>query len=274
MATFKETQARFGPYFFGVGEAGGGAPAPSSPSGFANAPSITNSTPTTIGGFLSQGLGFGPNSGFAGKATTTGANLGLNIGLNALGIPGLAMTGPINAMLSLSQLAHRMGLQGQDTSGMMGLTQGNIDAALGVAQGSGPHVSQNITQGTGLTAGQLASLANAARGIDAGLITGQNANPDPNANPDAGLVAAGAGPSGPTSDGGNTGIGLGDAGIGIGLGDAYHKGGPVNKSGSARLLKKEYVVNPKAAQLHRTLLEAINKGASRAELAAMMKAGR
>lgn len=71
--------------------------------------------------------------------------------------------------------------------------------------------------------------------------------------------------------------GEGDAGD---SGDGFHRGGPVTKGPPrgperrARLLEGEYVVNPKAAKLRRTLLDAINRGASKSTLAQLVKAGR
>lgn len=273
---FAQGQKSYGPYFFGVG---GGDAAPSSTSGFASAPSITSSTPTTTGGFVSQGLGL---SGFGGKAGTVASNIGLNLGLNALGIPAMATTVPVSGLLALSQLAHRAGLQGQDTSGMMGLDQGTIDAALGIAEGSGPNTAANL-QGTGLTPGQMATISLHAMGVDPGLISGQNANPDPTSNPDAGLVAAGAGPAGVGP--GPAGAPGGSAGAPSGGGDSgnpgdFHKGGKVKPGAPkgperrATLLEGEYVIERKAYTLHKDLVEAINRGDSRSQLAAIAKAGR
>ena len=52
------------------------------------------------------------------------------------------------------------------------------------------------------------------------------------------------------------------------------KGAPRGPQRRGMLLEGEYVVNPKAAKLRRGLLEAINKGASKAALVKIIEAGR
>jgi hypothetical protein len=79
-----------------------------------------------------------------------------------------------------------------------GLSQAGINAALGIAQGSGPNVANSLAQGLGLTGAQLAGLNVAAFGIP--TISG------PDASGDAGIGSPGAvggvgGPAGPGTGG-------------------------------------------------------------------------
>ena len=83
--------------------------------------------------------------------------------------------------------------------------------------------------------------------------------------------------SGDTSDGG---LGEGSGASGPGGDAAWHTGGYVKRGpprGPERrgmLMEKEYVVKAKAVKLHRGLLEAINRGASKGELRRLVEAGR
>lgn len=85
------------------------------------------------------------------------------------------------------------------------------------------------------------------------------------------------GESGDTSDGG---LGDGSGASGPGGDGAWHRGGYVKRGpprGPERrgvLMEKEYVVKAKAVKLHRGLLEAINRGAPKAELRRLVEAGR
>lgn len=271
----------------GGGEGGGG-----SPSGFGSAPSITAASPTSLAGMLTSAI---TGNTAPTTAQTVPAHLGL-LALSMLGVPMSPITAPVLALGHLSQLAHRFGLTGQDTSGMMGLSQGAIDAALGIAQGSGPNVAAAIAQGLGLTAGQLASLtlnATFGRGIDANDPSGPTGPTGP------------TGPSGGMGGNDPTGLGLGDApgaGVGPASGDAgsggapggsagapsgggdsgnagdFHTGGPVRKGPPkgpnlrATLLEGEYVIRKASAKAYAPLLRAINAGEPPHVVSAVAKA--
>lgn len=272
--TFREQQSKFGPYYFGY-EGGGDAPGPGSAPNAGTLGTLSNSTPTTMGGFAAQGMGKGPGSGIVGKGTTMAANMALNVALNALGIPTAAITAPITGLLSLSQLAHRAGLVGQDTSGLAS-PQGLASMNQGVDISNASFAA--LAQGLGLTNAQLDAIsANAPFGQPAPA-------PDPSFadisnSPDAGIGGGGGGPAGSGAPGGSAGSpsGGGDSGN---PGD-FLKGGLVKDrsrlpGGKEPITahEEEFVVNPKASKLHRVLLGAINGGASKLELVALMKAGR
>ena len=142
----------------------------------------------------------------------------------------------------------------------------------------------------------------AAAGAIAAAITAENAfGPDPNLGlsvdaspgdgPGTGTSAPGIGdpgegnPGQDPSDGGDSGDGggSGDSGDGGSAGDSdggFHRGGFVKRGAPkgperrATLLEKEFVIRKKAVKLHRGLLEAINRGASKVELKKLVEAGR
>lgn len=268
--TLKERQEQFGPYYFGAGDVS--APGPSTPAGMANpgAPNIASNTPTTIGGFAAQAVGA---KGLGGKAATAATNIGLNALLGLANIPTMALTGPTNALLGLSQIANRFGLQGSPNMGLaLSLTPSQLGMmgfatpeALAIAAGSlgiDPDTfgSMNLSAPLGQPSLDPATLADA-------IAAAQEA-----ANP-----SSGNSPSGNIGDVGGLGGGPGDAGGGSA---DFHRGGRVGRGAPkgperrANLLEGEYVINPKAAKLRHTLLEAINKGASTTQLATILKAGR
>lgn len=279
MTTLRQAQAKYGPYYFGANsaprtESGGGQASTPAPSA-ANALGITASSPTTMGGMI--------GTAFSGSNVSPTATLGLNTGLNLAGmfagVPAAAITTPAAVLGQLSQAARRANLPAIDT-GNLGLSTSAINAALGLT--GGPNVSNNIAQGLGLTGAQLANITLALTGLDAASTTPSHTD---SVTADAvaeGMSAVGISGGGTGGDSGSASGPGGSAGAPSGGGDSgnagdFHTGGlvgpgsPKGPERKAMLLEKEFVVNRKAAVLHRDLLKAINSGASRADLAAMLK---
>lgn len=286
---FLQQQQRFGPYTFapdggaggsgpGLGQPTQGGPTPTGPVDIGLANMAQNAIQGTS---LSQ-----PNPGlFSGNLTgkgalSTAANVLGTLGATVMGIP----AGPLGLLTSglnaVTNAALKAGLVGQDTSGM-------VDQATAVANGfTSPSAMAAIAQGLGLNAAQLNAInQNATFG------RGKGDDPDDPEGTPAGPVGPSAtGPSapGPAAVGESGGVGTTGATDGPPGGDTSgtpeDKGGyigrkprpKVDAKGHVRItaLPTEFVVNPKATKLRRTLLEAINKGASNTELAGILKRGR
>lgn len=270
--TFREQQARFGPYYFGPQDEGGGSgPGASSVTHSAATPSITNSSPTSFSGLVASAVPGANNS--LGKAA-------IGFGTKALGtlmgVPTAPVTMPITGLLALSQLAHRYGLVGQDTSGLAS------DSSLASMNQGGPINNATfaaLAQGLGLSNAQLAAIS-----AKAPFGRGDQEPAPPAPSPiglqgltDEGATAAAAAAA---DAAGAVAAGADAAGVAAGIED---KGGYIGrkprptvdgKHVMVKALKTEYVVNPKATKLHRGLLDAINSGATRTDLARMMKASK
>lgn len=221
----------------------GSEPGVPAPSGFADAPAITNDSPMTLGGMLAQGLttqGQTPNP-YAGPAINTGLGLA---GILA-GIPSFAISAPVAALGILSQLGHRFGLQGQDTSGVISEPSGPVSFEAQGALDAGALGA--LAQGLGLNAAQLDAINQEApfgRGGD------EPAPPDPTfadiANsPDANI--GGMGQAGPADPGEDSGIGV------------FRRGGTVKRTGPARVHQGEEVIRASEARRVRPALKQINR---------------
>ena len=285
MATIAQRQQTFGPYYFGnpasmsfqereatkrqgpsrVGT-GGGEPSPAS-LGNPNAPSLApGAKVNTSFANMAQNAMFGnalsqPNPGLlSGNLSLQGLGNTALGGLLGAGVK-MAGLGPASLISSalgkLSQFAVNRGLMGQDTSGLA------PEANLAAMNQGGPISNAafaTLTQGLGLTPAQLDALSQNAP-------FGRAPSPDPE----------GLGPVGLSDVGGLGGL-TGETGDPSGI--TQHKGGvtpkgpPRGPETRSTLLQGEYVVNPKATRLRRGLLEAINRGASKSELAKILKAGK
>ena len=237
-------------------------------------------------------------------------NIGLlgHLGLGA--IPGGSL---ITALLALSKFADKMGLEGNPDEGLAAaLSQGQLEA-MGFANLSGLIAGANslgISPNTfaamnlaapfgraGLdaatleaapTRGESQTLSDTLRGADP-----QDAVPQGVVPQGLDMTDALSGPPATTNQGendtqgsfgegvpGTDGDGIGTGGLGTGEGEGLHKGGLVKRGPPrgperrATLLEKEYVVKAKAVKLHRGLLEAINRGAPKAELRRLVEMGR
>lgn len=305
---------RIAPFTYTSGNNGGGTPAGTAqgPAAPGAAPDATpGQVPSSLPGMISAAFNGTGKSSLSSMESTL-ANLGIK-GLGMLtGLPTAPFTLTPMVLAQLTELALKHGLQGQDVN--LGLSQEGINQALNIDQGSGPNVSAALSQGLPGTAAQQAmqslysglspfsfgrngepdlgvrgptpTLADVLNGL---VSATQGAIPDGNftANtnmsmPDVDLSGDYSGPGVPAGTPGTpAGVPSGDAPPGVtgeGNGD-LHSGGTIPGKGNrdtfkARLTPGEFVVNPKAAKLHRSLLEAINSGATKAELAGMMKAGK
>ncbi len=236
------------PMFADLRDGASSEPGLGQPSG--DAPAITNDSPVSLGGMVTAPFG-------GGKLSSGAANLGLALGGIAAGVPTSVISMPVLAMGLLSQLAHRMGLEGKDPSGLSAVNDPANAAAL---------AAMNVTPDTmgglmgGLPGGTHPDMQMAQHGF--GPAPSGN---DPAANA-AGLAqglavaeAEAGGVPGGTDTGGNLSEGLGDVGIGIGPGDAYKRGGTVRRTGPANVHKGEEVVRASEARRVRPALKAINR---------------
>lgn len=143
----------------------------------------------------------------------------------------------------LAQFATNRGELGQSTDGSMGLTGGQINAALGLADGSGPNVANSIAQGLGLTGGQLASLNFALNAPEIAPDITQNMDMLGNMEVEGGTGTGSA--SGSEDRGGLIGA----------------KRFPKSADGKhvqVKALNSEFVVNPQATRDHMAELKRIN----------------
>jgi len=157
-----------------------------------------------LGGLLSAAFtGQNPSNMQAGLI-----NLGLTTAGKLASIPMAPVTIPTLGMVQMGKLAHRLGLQGQDTSGL--LSDAELDA-LGIVS----HGNQHGNVIAGLLSGHLATdmnmLSNTIRASD----------PDPDTSGPAGVSGV-SGPAGGMGVPGGLGIGEGiegGEGQGLGFGD-------------------------------------------------------
>ena len=277
-ARFAQQQAQFGPpaRFQDGGGSGPGMGQPTT----GQQSNVTGPVDISFGNMISnavQGQNLSnPNTGlFSGNLSAKGTlNTGINLGTKALSaVLGLGplnmLSGPLNAV---TNFALKQGLTGQDTSGI-------VSQAVAEANGfTSPDAMSIIAQGLGLSAGQLASINAAAQH---GLDITTNLDGPTLSNIDAANAAAAAAAPSAADAAGAVAAGADPAGVANGIED---KGGyigrkprqSIDKAGHVpiKALRTEFVVNPKATKLRRTLLEAINSGASKAKLAGILKAGR
>ena len=262
--TFREKQMEFGPYYFGG--SGGGEAAPAAP-GNPSAPSldVSQAAGPVSAGVQGAKAALNATSLNAALSGLTGAK-GLASTIQGMGlrgatsmVPGLNALQGLTALFSgplgfLSGVLGKYGLQGQDTSGM------NVT----------PEALALSNQGVPISAAQFATLTQWL-GINPATLNAMN---------EAAPFGQEGDPSGvgvPGSSSGGLGGGPGDAGGGSA---DFHRGGRVAKGppkGPERkstLLEGEYVIKQKAYQLRKGLVEAINRGAPKAELAKIVKAGR
>jgi hypothetical protein len=229
------------PMFADLRDGASSEPGLGQPSG--DAPAITNDSPVSLGGMVTAPFG-------GGKLSSGAANLGLALGGMAAGVPTSVISMPVLALGLLSQLAHRMGLEGKDPSGLSAVNDPANAEAL---------AAMNVTPDTmgglmgGLPGGTHPDMQMAQHGF------GQSPAPsgnDPAANAAAGLAAglaaaeaeAGGVPGGTPGEDGD------DSGIGV-----FRRGGTVRKTGPATVHEGEEVVRASEARRVRPALKAINR---------------
>mgnify|MGYP001567938646 CR=1 FL=1 len=238
------------------------------------------------------GPGGGPSTGLSasegGRAGLPGGLKGLALGALIGMIPGIGP--PLSAMLTFGKgmdalmnalgIGTTPGLSSSDVDVATAAEHGEVseadtEAAMAQAEheaqslesfglfGAGPAPTGGATA-TGVPGVPGVTVSGVAPNFGIGTVS-TDVDPGFGAGPGAG---AGAAP------------GAGEGGPGAGDGQSYHRGGVTRKGpprgpeARATLLEGEYVMNPKATKLRRGLLEAINKGASKAALAKIIEAGR
>lgn len=228
-----------------------------------------NGSPTTADVAFSFGHLAGPSpasAALAGFSPTLASALGLGPNLSGtpagiLGsiygnIPGplaLSMVGPISAAMQQAVINQAMQIELQNTALRESMApmsfRGGIDSEGPTGPPPGPPaVSQSVIDAVnGIVNGIVADSLGLGQNTGLGLSIGQTGtDPGP--------------PSGEPSGGATA-----TSGSGGGPGE-WHTGGPVTKGApkgperKARLLEGEFVVRKEPAQMHRPLLEAINRG--------------
>ena len=143
------------------------------------------------------------------------------------------------------------------------------------------HLGKGITEDIDVLGTEPnAAMANAPFGVVDE--TSPVAGPHPDPAVEAALQSIEADTATSSEDSGAPGAPGGSAGSPSGGGDSgnigdFHRGGRVTKGPPkgperrATLLEKEFVVNAKAAKLHHTLLNAINSGATKNDLARLLR---